>query len=214
MITVESIQVGTIVTEGDRDAKDANHRQWTSAFRKQVVTGEVTVGPLGIDGDQVADTKHHGGPEKAVLCYAASHYHLWRDEHPELEFAPGGFGENVTLGGATEATVCLGDRWAVGECEFEISQPRQPCWKISRRWQTKTMTKEVAQTGRTGWYVRVLRAGQMRAGDTVTRTANPHPEWTVARANDVLFGREVDRLSVIGLMNLDVLSDEWKQALA
>jgi MOSC domain-containing protein YiiM len=213
MITIESIQIGKVVTEGDADAREVTDKQWTSAFRKTPITVSVRVDSLGIEGDQVADTKHHGGAEKSILCYASAHYAAWREEHPELDFAPGGFGENLTLAGATEADVCIGDRWSAGECVFEVSQPRQPCWKIARRWQTKTMTKEVTQTGRTGWYLRVLCGGELTAGDTLTLTSRPHPEWSVARANDVLFGREVDRLAVFALMNLAELSDEWKQSI-
>ena len=213
MITIESIQIGTVVTEGDAGSRDVTRQRWTSAFRKTPVQQPIIVGALGIEGDQVADTKHHGGQDKAILCYAAAHYERWNEEHPELEFAPGGFGENLTLGGVSEADVCLGDRWAAGSCELEISQPRQPCWKIARRWQTKTMTKEVAQTGRTGWYLRVIRGGTLSTGQTCELLDRPNPEWSVARANDVLFGREVDRLAVFELMNVPELSDEWKASI-
>lgn len=213
MITIQSIQIGKVVTEGDPHARDVAQREWTTAFRKQPIDGSVTVGAAGIEGDQVADTKHHGGPEKAILCYAAVHYDHWSVEHPELAFGPGGFGENLTVAGATEIDMCIGDRWEVGDCELEISQPRQPCWKIARRWKTKTMTKEVAQTGRTGWYVRVVRGGVLAAGHHCELIGRPNPEWSVARANDVLFGREVDRLAVYELMNLSELSDEWKASI-
>lgn len=214
MINIDSIQTGKIVTEGDPNTRETNTRQWTSAFKKSAVIGSVRVGPEGIEGDQVADKVHHGGPDKAILCYSGTHYPLWANEHPELDFAGGGFGENLTLSPATESDVCIGDRLVCGDVELEISQPRQPCWKISRRWQTKTMTKEVGQTGRTGWYVRVISGGIISAGDGFEVTSRPHPEWTVARANDILFGREIDRMAVIGLMNLEPLSREWKDALA
>ncbi len=214
MISIESIQIGKVVTEGDPHAREVTDRKWTSAFRKTPISGSVPVDSLGLEGDQVADTKHHGGADKAILCYAAVHYEAWRETHPELDFAPGGFGENLTLAGVTESDVCIGDRWSVGGCVFQVSQPRQPCWKIARRWKTKTMTKQVAQTGRTGWYLRVLQGGTLAAGQAVEVTHRPYPEWPVARANDVLFGREVDRLAVFELMNLDELSDDWKQSLA
>ncbi|QEG00849.1 6-N-hydroxylaminopurine resistance protein [Stieleria maiorica] len=214
MITIESIQVGKVVTEGDPDTRDVLSRQWTSAFRKSRVDAVVSANELGIVGDQVADTKNHGGPDKAILCYASVHYRAWAKEHPELELTPGGFGENLTLAGATESDVCIGDRFQSGDCVLEISQPRQPCWKIARRWQTKSMTKEVAQTGRTGWYVRVVSDGQLAPGATMALQLRPNPEWTVARANDVLYGREVDRMSVHALMNLPQLSREWQDALA
>lgn len=214
MITIDSIQVGKVITEGDPLTRDVNKRVWTSAFRKTIVDSAVTVSELGIEGDQVADTKNHGGPDKAILCYAGIHYQTWADEHPELVFAAGGFGENLTLGKVTEADVCIGDRLKCGDCELEISQPRQPCWKISRRWQTKTMTKEVVQTGRTGWYLRVVTGGALVAGATLELIERPHPDWSVARANDVLFGRESDRMTVHALMSLPPLSREWKDAIA
>jgi MOSC domain-containing protein YiiM len=126
----------------------------------------------------------------------------------------GAFAENLTIQGATEASVCIGDRYRVGDCEIEVSQPRQPCWKISRRWGIKTLTKEVAQTGRTGWYVRVIRPGTLEAGLDMQLTARPNPPWSIERANGVMFGREVDRLAVIELMQLNQLADAWKSDLA
>ncbi|TWT98267.1 MOSC domain-containing protein [Stieleria varia] len=214
MITIQSIQIGTVRSEGDPETRDVTQCHWTSAFDKQPLAGKVTVSPTGIIGDEVADTRVHGGPEKAILCYAASHYESWSAELPGHPWAAGGFGENLTLASVDEHSVYLGDVYTAGDCVLQVSQPRQPCWKISRRWQIKTLTKLVAQTGRTGWYVRVLSPGTLQAGDTLSLTDRPHPDWTVARANDVLFGRESERLSVIELMNITELSDEWKSSLA
>ncbi|OYP38203.1 MOSC domain-containing protein [Rhodopirellula sp. MGV] len=214
MSTIESIQVGTVVTEGDPDTNDVAKRHWTSAFNKTAIAGAAAVTTLGITGDHVADHKHHGGVDKAILCYAGAHYPAWQTEYPHLSFAGGGFGENLTLASWAEGDVCIGDRWQVNDCQFEISQPRQPCWKISRRWQDKTMTKAVAQTGRTGWYIRVTQEGSLTAGDSIELLERPNPNWSVRRANNILFGREVDRAAVIELMNLPQLSDEWKAAIA
>jgi MOSC domain-containing protein YiiM len=214
MITIDSIQIGKVVTEGDTNTRDAITKSWTSAFRKTAVNDAVKVDASGIVGDEVADTKHHGGPEKAMLCYPSIHYQAWSEEHPELDFEPGGFGENLTLAEVTEKDVCIGDRLKCGNCELEISQPRQPCWKISRRWQTKSMTREVTKTGRTGWYVRVITGGTLIAEEKLEIIRRPHPNWSVARANDILYGREVDRMSVHELMNLDQLSREWKDAIS
>ena len=213
MAVIISIQIGKIVTEGEASARGLTERQWTSAFRKTPVSGTVAVHRLGIHGDEVADTKNHGGPGKALLCYAAVHYESWTKDHPELPFGPGGFGENLTVGQITEDDVCIGDRWRTAHCEFEVSQPRQPCWKIGRRWQTKSLTKEVTQNGRTGWYFRVIRDGQLAAGEELTRIANPHPAWTIRRANDFLYGRERDQQAVESLRQLEQLSEEWKASL-
>ncbi len=214
MITVESIQVGRVRTEGDPATRDVTGRVWTTGFYKIPIEGEVQVGPLGLAGDEVADTRHHGGPDKALLCYAASHYARWADEYPDLPLAAGGFGENLTVAGAEEPDVCIGDLFRLGRCQLQVSQPRQPCWKISRRWGIKTFTKRVAQTGRTGWYLRVLATGGITHGQRFELLDRPHPNWSVARANDVMFGREVDRLSVIELMQLSTLAESWKRDLA
>lgn len=214
MITVESIQVGRVRTEGDPSVRQLTQRVWTTGFYKTPVAGKVPVSALGLAGDEVADTRHHGGPDKALLCYAASHYARWADECPDLPLAAGGFGENLTLAGAEESDVCIGDLFRLGSCQVQISQPRQPCWKISRRWGVKTLTKRVAQTGRTGWYLRVLTAGAISKGQRFELIERPHPNWSVARANDVMFGREIDRLAVIELMQLSPLAESWKRDLA
>ena len=213
-ITIASIQVAEIITEGDPNTRDVLTRKWTTGFYKRPVSGPVQTRTLGIIGDSVADTKNHGGIDKAILCYANAHYRDWLTEHPQLPMSPGALGENLTLEGADESSVCIGDRFRAGTCELEISQPRQPCWKIARRWGVKTLTKEVAQTGRTGWYVRVIQEGTLQNGDSLELLDRPHRDWTVARANDVLFGREVDRMAVIELMKLDKLADAWKKSIA
>ncbi|MEL6109340.1 MAG: MOSC domain-containing protein [Planctomycetota bacterium] len=213
MAVIISIQIGKIVTEGEPSARGLTERQWTSAFRKTPVSGAVMVNRLGIQGDEVADTKNHGGPDKALLCYASIHYEAWKRDHPALPFAPGGFGENLTVAEVSEEEVCLGDRWRTTHCEFEVSQPRQPCWKIGRRWQTKSLTKEVSQTGRTGWYFRVIQGGELVLGDELRRVAQPNPTWTIQRANDCLYGRERDADAVASLRQVEQLSADWKASL-
>lgn len=210
---ISSIQVGQVITEGDPDQRDVRFRQWTTGFYKCPVGGPVKLTVDGLVGDSVADTRFHGGPDKAVLCYASAHYEHWRTEHPDLDFAAGGFGENLTVNEATESEVCIGDVYAVGEGCVQVSQPRQPCWKISRRWGVKTLTKEVAATGRTGWYLRVIQAGLIHPNDSLQLLRRPHPDWSVARANDVLFGREKAKAVRNELIEIAELSPDWKSSL-
>ncbi|QDT01705.1 6-N-hydroxylaminopurine resistance protein [Rubripirellula lacrimiformis] len=214
MTTLVSIQRGRVVTEGDAESADVTTRLWTSAFHKTPVDGPVEMTPLGVVGDAVANTQSHGGPDKAVLCYAAAHYSHWGKEFPSLAMSGGAMGENLTIDGWDESNVCIGDRFAVGDCEIEIAQPRQPCWKIVRRWGEKTLLKRVTQSGRTGWYARVTAGGTITAGVPVTLTMRKHPDWTVARVNDLYVGREVDRMAIIELMKLPELADAWKQDIA
>ena len=214
MCRLQSIQIGRVIQEGDPDSRDVTKRCWTTAFYKQPVAGPVQVTSMGLEGDSVADRRNHGGVEKAVLCYSAKHYTGWNERHLELQMSAGAMAENFTLSGLDETNVCIGDQFEIGECCFEVSQPRQPCWKIVRRWGIKTLLKEVTQTGWIGWYLRVIREGVITAGEAVQRTHRPQPDWPIARANDILFGREVDRAAVMELMSLPQLSDQWKEAIA
>jgi MOSC domain-containing protein YiiM len=208
-----SIQVGQPTTYGRDDAADPMDRTWTSAFFKSPIAGPVFVGRTNVAGDRQADTQHHGGVDKAVLAYAASHYAQWRAEldHANLPF--GGFGENLTIEGLTEGNVCIGDVWSLGESRLQVSQPRQPCWKLARRWRRKELTARVVENGRCGWYLRVLQEGLIEAGQSLTLLERPNPDWTVARAHEVMHHRPSDPVATAELASIHELSDAWRTAL-
>jgi len=168
---------------GTPDAADAMDRPWKTGFFKEPVAGPVAFTSAGADGDEQADRVNHGGPDKAVLADSADHYLGWRTELeiPELPF--GAFAENLTIAGLTEAEVCIGDRWRAGEVLFEVSQPRQPCCKLARRWRVKSLPALVSHTGRTGWYLRVLTDGALTAGTELELIDRPNPEVTIRRVN-------------------------------
>ncbi len=211
--TLLSIQVGLPRTHGTPGADDPLDRPWTSGFFKQPVAGSVRVTQLGIVGDGVADRVNHGGPDKAVLAYSADHYPGWSAElgiHP-LPF--GAFGENLSVGGLTEDGVCVGDVWACGGVQFEVSQPRQPCWKLARRWRVKDLPARVVASGRSGWYLRVLTEGETEAGQSLTLLRRPNPDWTVRRANDVLYSHQDDPAASEALMGVPGLSFSWVEML-
>ena len=186
---VRSVQVGLPRTLGVAGAADPLHREWTTGFFKEPVAGPVAVGVEGLAGDGQADRRVHGGPDKAVLAYAAAHYPAWRAELrlPALPF--GGFGENLTVDGFDETTACLGDVVRAGTALLELAQPRGPCWKIGRRWGRRDLPALVQRTGRTGWYYRVLEAGTVAAGAPMALVARPYPQWDVATLNRVVYAR-------------------------
>jgi MOSC domain-containing protein YiiM len=210
---IQSIQVGLPRTEGDPASDDPMQRQWTSAFDKRAVHGAVRVDWTNLEGDRQADLRVHGGVDKAILAYASAHYDAWRLQLSNPGLPPGAFGENLTVDGLEESTVCIGDRWKVGEVRLEVSQPRQPCWKVARRWQNKLLTKWVGQSGKTGWYLRVLQCGSIAAGDPIELIDRPFPQWTVARCNDFLMSREIDAIALYELMHLPPLADAFKKDL-
>ncbi len=195
---------------------ELSKKGWTTAFFKTPVEGPIAAGPRGLEGDQVAETRVHGGIDKAVCVYSADHFPHWREDLglSELAFGPAAFGENFTITGLAEADVCLGDRWRIGTAEFEVSQPRQPCWKLARRWKTKDLTLRVQETGYTGWYLRVTTEGTITAREQIEVISNPLPDWTIQRANRVMYDLADDREAAAELAAVEPLANSWKRQLA
>lgn len=186
-------------------------RAWQTAYFKDEVAGPVRVSALGIEGDEQYDRGSHGGVEMALLAYAESSYALWRAEPGRDSFGPGGFGENLVLEGSDESSVCIGDAWECATLRLEVSQPRGPCSNISRRWNDPNLLKRVVETGRTGWYLRVLSEGMLERGDTLALAERPHPEWTVNRVFRVKTNRDADPGDLKALAALEALSPEWRE---
>lgn len=184
-----------------------------SAIDKHKVDGPLAVGQLGLAGDEQADHKVHGGPNKAVHAYSISHFATWASELAQRSdrFRPGAFGENLVIRGADEAEICLGDRWRIGSTLLEVSQGRQPCWKLNLRFDVPDMARRVQNTGRTGWYFRVIEQGTISAGDRGTLIARPHPGWTLARASHLLYHDRMNRPALIEFAGLPGLPDGWRR---
>jgi MOSC domain-containing protein YiiM len=188
-------------------------RQGTaSAIAKQAVQGPASVGFLGLEGDEQADRRFHGGPDKALHHYAFDHYEAWRGElgrqHPMLA-RPGAFGENLSSHGITESTLCMGDRLRIGSVLVEVSQARQPCWKLNDRFGWGGMARRVQDSMRTGWYYRVLEPGVLQVGDAIDLVDRPHPAWSLARLLELLYVRTLD-LDQLALALALPLTPSWR----
>lgn len=145
--------------------------------------------------------------------YSGDHFAEWRADFALAELSGGGFGENLTVRGFAERDVCIGDRLRVGTVLLEVSQPRQPCSNINRRWGRKGITEAVAANGRGGWYLRVIETGSLTAGDDVQLIARPYPSLTVALANDALYRRSDDKRLFAALITCAALTDSFKRGL-
>lgn len=172
---LQSIQIGQPQEYTDEQGT------WETAFFKKSVGGPILLGALTLEGDAVFNTKAHGGPDQAVLLYSADHYSHWQAELGQ-DFPFGAFAENLTINGLDEKTVCIGDIYQMGVVKLQVTKPRIPCWKISRRWGIPDLTKRVSQTSRTGWYCRVLQPGEIEAGLPVELIERQNPGQTVAKA--------------------------------
>ena len=165
-----------------------------SGIDKQPVAGPLHIGLLGLTGDEQGDPRVHGGIDKAVHHYPFDHYATWQLDLgalPLLETA-GAFGENISTTGIDETTVCLGDRFHLGTAVLEVSQGRQPCWKLNDRFGIPDIARRVQDSGRSGWYYRVLQPGHAQAGDHLACIERPQPDWSLARLAALLYGRVLD----------------------
>jgi MOSC domain-containing protein YiiM len=190
-------------------------KPWRTGFFKQPHPGPLSLGPAGLEGDGQADLVNHGGADKAVCVYPAGHYAYWRGVLTLPELPYGAFGENFTIGGRDESAVCIGDVFeGAGGTVMQVSQPRQPCWKLARRWRIKDLAAQVERTGRTGWYFRVLVPGIVSPGEMLTLCERPHPEWPVSLANEIMHHRKDDRSAAAALAACPALSGSWRLSLS
>jgi MOSC domain-containing protein YiiM len=183
---------------------------WHSAFFKKPVQGLVHIGKTRVAGDGQADLRVHGGEDRPVLVYCGDHYSRWQSELGYKDMPFGGFGENFTVSGMDESGVCLGDRYKIGPITVEVSQPRQPCWKLARRWGNKDLPALVIRHNRGGWYLRVLQEGTVTSGMTLDLLDRPYPQWTIARAMDVFYNGKTDIQAQQALAALPPLSEQWR----
>lgn len=185
-----------------------------SAIAKAPVEGRVRIGFLGLAGDEQADLRVHGGPDKALHHYPFDHYARWSANAPEqtLLNQPGGFGENVSTYGWTENDVCIGDRFRIGSVLVEVSQGRQPCWKQGVRMEWTTLPGMMVRERRSGWYYRVIEEGEAAAGDEMALVDRPLPDWTVARVFGLLIAgdHKSDPAALRVLAGLEVLENGWR----
>ncbi|WP_062110168.1 MOSC domain-containing protein [Bacillus niameyensis] len=212
-IVLNKIFVGKPKTVGNKEAKEPMDREWTSGIFKEPIHGPVWVSKTNVAGDGQADLKNHGGPEKAVFAYPSNHYTYWQEKENFTNIVIGGMGENFSIEGIGEADICIGDTYQIGEAIVQVSQPRQPCWKPARRFKIKNLALLIQDTGRTGWYFRVLQEGYVEEGKSFRLLERPYPEWTIAKCNYIM---HVDRENIEKsreLANNALLASNWKKTL-
>lgn len=206
---IESIQVGKprIIAP-----------DWTTSIYKTQVEGNVFLSKYNLAGDKQADLTVHGGLDKAINVYPIEHYAYW-NQRVGFTFrkrislpspSNGAFGENFTVSGLLENDVCIGDIFQVGACIVEVSQPRQPCWKLARKFKQAKLPFWVQQTGKTGWYFRVLQEGNVQAADTFKLSQRHNPLSSITRANQLMYNPNQTKESLASILECQQLSNSWR----
>jgi len=210
-------------------------RLMTTGIFKEPVKGRVALRKLNLDGDRQADLTVHGGEYKAVYCYPLAHYDYWKKELPGRELPMGMFGENFTMddggpglpggpataggqalpgGQGLEESVHLGDRFSVGTAEVVVTQPRLPCYKLGVRFGADDMVKRFLASGRTGFYVMVVREGEVGAGDELklmTREPNAVAVSEITRLYVAKRYRDAEIAVVRRALQVPELPESWKE---
>lgn len=216
-----SAQVGLVAVNVARPAPLGLHRgrPVISAIAKRPVTGPgrmLRLTSLNLEGDAQADLRVHGGPDKAVYAYPAEHLAAWAaDLQVERPLGPAAFGENLTTTGWLETDVCIGDRWAWGDALLEVAQPRSPCFKLAIHRGRGDIGRMLRESGRTGWYLRVLVEGTVPV-DGPIEVVLRHPMGATVRLMHEAASPSgsVPAEVLDALMAVEPLAEEWRTVLA
>jgi len=188
-------------------------RSVNTAIYKQPVQGRVALRKLNLDGDRQADLSVHGGEYKAIYCYPLTHYDYWKGELPGRELPMAIFGENFTTDGLLESSVHLGDQFAIGSAQLVVTQPRLPCYKLGIRFQSDDMVRRFLASGRTGFYLAVMREGVVGADDEIKAIARDPDAVPVSEITRLYVAKRYgddDVASVRRALRVAALPESWK----
>jgi MOSC domain-containing protein YiiM len=200
-----SVNVG-----GPREVEWRGETVRTSIW-KAPVPGRISAGRTNLAGDAQSDLRVHGGVEKAVYLYPVEHHAFWRGELPGVEIGFGQFGENLSSEGLLESEVRIGDRLRIGSAELQVTQPRVPCFKPGIRFGRPDFGKRFLRSGRSGFYLKVLREGEVGAGDAVEHVPVATPSLSVAEVAALQAGRSRDRERLRLASELPGLPEGWRE---
>ncbi|MCC8400901.1 MOSC domain-containing protein [Paraburkholderia sp. MMS20-SJTN17] len=177
---------------------------------KDPVRGRCRAGRLNLDGDGQGDLAGHGGEQRAVFVYQIESSRYWQVELKRHDLAYGQFGENFTIEGLPDSDVCIGDRYRIGDALFEVTQPRVTCYRVGIRMNEPRMPALLTSSGRPGFYFRVLREGEVGAGDEIVKVGEAKERMTVAQVNALLYSAHHPRDQLERALRIEALSPGWR----
>jgi ferredoxin-NADP reductase/MOSC domain-containing protein YiiM len=183
-----------------------------TAIWKDPVRGRCRVGRLNLDGDGQGDLAGHGGEQRAVFVYQIESYRYWQEQLRRADFVHGQFGENFTIEGLPDDAVCIGDRYQIGSALFEVTQPRVTCYRVGIRMNEPRMPALLTSSGRPGFYLRVLREGEVGPDDEIVKVAEAKERLTVAEINALLYSPDHARDRLERALRIDALSPGWRSS--
>ncbi|MGN8646858.1 MOSC domain-containing protein [Gracilibacillus sp. HCP3S3_G5_1] len=188
-------------------------QELTTGFIKTPTNQPKYLSFTGFWDDGQADLKNHGGEEKALLMYPKDHYPFWQQKYQQ-DFSYPAFGENITIDGLTENDLFIGDIFKLGEAEIQVSQPRQPCYKIAKVHGIQEMPAVVTETGYSGYYFRVLKEGWVKSTDYLVKVKEDFNRTTPADIFHCLFHDRKNKAKMERYIEIDALAPNVKKSLA
>lgn len=188
-----------------------NGREIQTGIYKEPVEHPLFLSKTNLEGDGQADLVHHGGEDKAVCVYSFDHYSYWEDALG-VQLEPGAFGENLTIRGLTEENVFLGDVFQFGEAIVEVSQPRQPCFKLAMKHQVKDLPVQIQNTKFTGFYFRVLKEGRVSKEDGLELIESQANGVSITAANQIKYHDTQNTEAIKRILEVKALSDSWRSS--
>ena len=206
------VPVGTLVSVNVGLPKDVPWQGKTvfTGVYKDPVTGPRRVGKLNVEGDGQGDLAGHGGEQRAVFVYQLDSYHHWERELGRADFRHGQFGENFTIEGLADDEVCIGDRYEIGDALFEVTQPRVTCYRVGIRMNDPRIPALLVSHRRPGFYLRVLREGEVQAGDKINKVASDPEQMSVAEVSALLYLPGHPRQQLLRALRIPALSEGWQ----
>ena len=206
-----SLRIGQPRQLGAAGAADIMDKPWISSFFRDEIIGPVRVLADTLEGDTVADTRVHGGPDKAICCYASEHYPWWREQLPQEMTAPfGAFGENFTTTGLAEDKLHVGDRFQIGSAIVMVRQPRMPCYKLAAKFQREDIVERFLLSGRSGVYFSVEQEGSVETGDAFELLERNHDGILISEVNRLLVQSRFQHDLLHKAVATAALPEQWR----
>lgn len=207
---VHKVFTGKNKVIGDPQATNKFDQQWETSMFKRSTDQQIWLSETGLAGDEGNEV----APDKALLAYSIRHYAYWEQTLNVEKIEMGNMGENLSVLEMDEFTVCVGDIYQFGDAVIQVSQPRQPCWKLARRFRQLDLAIQMQNSGRTGWYFRVLEEGDIISRIDLELIERPCPQWSIAACNEVMHIYQDDLRLADDLASCELLSKSWQRILS
>lgn len=206
-----NLKIKDIYIGCEKEYKRKN-KTYKSSYEKEPIFNSTYVNILGLEDDMQSDKQSHGGQDKALCIFTQGSYDFFKEKY-NIALSACAFGENITLFDCEDKDFCIGDRFSCGEAIFEITQPREPCWKISHILGIKELTALIAKEGRTGFYLRVIKEGKINKNDEFKLVSRKHENMNIEFVNKCYYNAKENQENIKDILECEELSSSYKKAL-